>query len=117
MSSIPINKELYKQVKELADLKYKKPSAYKSAWIVKEYKKRGGEYKGSKPDDGLELWFRSKWQDIGNSDYPVYRPTVKASKNTPLLVSEIDPKNLIKQIKLKQNIKGEKNLPPFKPKK
>lgn len=114
--SIPINTKLYNQVKQIADEKYKKPSAYKSGFIVKEYKKRGGEYKGSKPDDGLELWFKSKWQDIGNEDYPVYRPSVKASKQTPLLVSEIDPKNLIKQIKLKQKIKGKKNLPPFRKK-
>jgi len=115
--SIPINKELYKQVKEEADQKYKKPSAYKSGYIVKEYKRRGGEYKGSKPDDGLTRWFLEEWSDIGNQNYPVYRPTKKISKDTPLTVNEIDIKNLLKQIKLKQKIKGEKNLPPFKPKK
>jgi hypothetical protein len=47
------------------------------------------------------------------TSYPVYRPTVRVNKQTPLLVSEIDPKNLKQQIKLKQKIKGEKNLPKF----
>jgi hypothetical protein len=115
--SIPINKELYRQVKQEADLKYKKPSAYKSGFIVKEYKRRGGEYKGSKTNDGLTRWFLEEWSDIGNKEYPVYRPTKKISKDTPLTIKEIDPKNLLKQIKLKQKIKGEKNLPAFKLKK
>jgi hypothetical protein len=115
--SIPINKELYNQVKEEADQKFKKPSAYKSGFIVKEYKRRGGDYEGSKSNDGLARWFLEEWSDIGNKDYPVYRPTKKISKDTPLTVKEIDFKNLIKQIKLKQKIKGNKNLPPFKPKK
>lgn len=29
--------------------------------------------------------------------YPVYRPTKRISKATPLIVQEIDPKNLRKQ--------------------
>ena len=40
--------------------------------------------------------------------YPVLRPTIQISKETPLLVSEIKPSNLIKQI-----IKGKKNIPKF----
>jgi hypothetical protein len=47
----------------------------------------------------------------------VYRPTIKVSKTkTPLTVNEIDPDQLKKQIKLKQKIKGESNLPKFKKK-
>lgn len=112
--SEPTNKALYKKVKQEADKKYSKPSAYKSGWIVKEYKERGGEYKGKKPKDGLTRWFKEEWQDIGHKDYPVYRPTKKISKDTPLTQREIDPNNLKKQIKLKQQIKGKSNLPPFK---
>jgi hypothetical protein len=112
---IPTNKKLYEQVKKLADETYKKPSAYKSGFIVKKYKELGGTYTddNNKP---LKRWFEEKWQDIGNKDYPVYRPTVRVSKETPLTPEEIDPENLKEQIKLKQEIKGEKNLPKFKSK-
>ncbi len=112
--SEPTNKALYNKVKQEADKKYSKPSAYKSGWIVKEYKERGGKYKGKKQKDGLTRWFREDWEDIGKRDYPVYRPTKKVSKDTPLTPSEIDPDDLKKQIKLKQKIKGKSNLPPFK---
>jgi hypothetical protein len=54
---------------------------------------------------------------VGNKEYPVYRPTIRINSKTPLIVSEIDKKNLKSQIRLKQQIKGEKNLPPFKAKK
>jgi hypothetical protein len=42
----PANPELYSRVKAEAKKKFRVfPSAYASAWIVKEYKKRGGKYK------------------------------------------------------------------------
>lgn len=111
--AIPLNKILYEKVKQLADNIYEKPSAYKSGFIVKTYKEYGGTYKDSGEKKGLQQWFNEKWTDVGNKDYPVYRPTKRVAKDTPLTVSEIDPKNLKKQIALKQKIKG-KNLPPFK---
>jgi hypothetical protein len=115
--SEPINKSLYEKVKKEADVIYKKPSAYKSGWIVKTYKQRGGTYKGKKNiDKGLGRWYRESWRDVGGGVYPVYRPTKRITKDTPLTVSEIDSKNLKKQIALKQNIKGFENLPPFKKK-
>jgi hypothetical protein len=42
----PKNKELYSRVKAEAKKKFKGdwPSAYGSAWLVREYKKRGGKY-------------------------------------------------------------------------
>lgn len=51
--------------------------------------------------------------DVGKKEYPVYRPTKKVSKKTPLLVNEIDKKSMKKQINLKQIIKGDSNLPKF----
>jgi len=48
-----------------------------------------------------------------DTSYPVYRPTRRISKKTPLTIQEIDPENLKKQIIKKQKIKGKKNLPPF----
>jgi hypothetical protein len=111
------DKALYEKAKNIADEKYKKPSAYKSGFIVKTYKELGGTYSDDKQPKELKQWFQAQWMDINpnktKTSYPVYRPTVRVNKQTPLLVSEIDPKNLKQQIKLKQKIKGEKNLPKF----
>jgi hypothetical protein len=110
------DKNLYEKAKKMADEIYKKPSAYKSGFIVKKYKELGGTYSDDKQPKELKQWFQEQWMDVGKSQYPVYRPTVRVNKKTPLLVSEIDLKQLKQQIKLKQKIKGEKNLPPFKKK-
>jgi len=110
---IPINLELYNTIKKEADRIYSKPSAYKSGYIVKEYKKRGGEYSGKKTNTGLTRWYKEQWKDIGNKSYPVYRPTKRITKDTPLTADEIDPVQAVKQIALKQKIKGTKNLPKF----
>jgi hypothetical protein len=109
----PIDTELYEQVKNKIYNIYKKPSAYRSGAVVKEYKRLGGRYRDDDKPKNLKTWFKSEWKDIGGLDYPVYRPTKRVNKNTPLTVKEIDPKNLVKQIKLKQIYKGDKNLPPF----
>jgi hypothetical protein len=113
---IPLDKKLYEAVKAKADKIYKKSSAYKSGYIVKLYKKLGGEYAEDDQPHNLERWYKENWIDVGNKDYPVYRPTIRINEKTPLTVSEIDKKNLKSQIKLKQEYKGFKNLPPFKSK-
>jgi hypothetical protein len=113
----PINKDLYQAVKVYADIVYSKPSAYKSGFIVKMYKKLGGTYRNDHKEPNLKRWYEERWADVGNKEYPVYRPTIRVNKKTPLTVSEIDKTNLKKQIKLKQQLRGEKNLPPFKAKK
>jgi hypothetical protein len=116
----PKDKVLYEKVKKMADEIYKKNSAYKSGYIVQEYKRRGGEYIDDKKPKELKRWFQEDWKDIGKLtkgyNYPVYRPTIRVNKKTPLTVMEINPKQLKEQIKLKQKIKGDKNLPPFKKK-
>ena len=71
----PNNKKLYRLVKLEADEKYKKPSAYKSGYIVKRYKALGGTYSEDGQPNNLKKWFAEQWKDIGNSAYPVYRPT------------------------------------------
>jgi len=111
---IVIDKELYDLVKQKADEVYKKPSAYKSGYIVKTYKQLGGRYQDDNQTKHLKRWFKEKWEDIGHQSYPVYRPTIRINKLTPLTVDEIDKTNLKKQIKQKQIIRGEKNLTPFK---
>ena len=46
----PTNPKLYARVRAEAKKKFDVwPSAYSSAWLVREYKKRGGGYKGKKP--------------------------------------------------------------------
>ncbi len=126
------NPELYEKAKQIADEKYKKPSAYKSGFIVKKYKELGGTYSGTKNDnEGIGRWFKEDWKDIvplfkkgeknnfgstfskGREEYPVYRPTKRITKDTPLTPQQIKPSNLKKQIALKQEIKGDANLPPF----
>ena len=52
--NIPTNKKLYARVKAEAKRKFDRwPSAYGSAWLVKEYKKRGGGYR--KAEQGMEV--------------------------------------------------------------
>lgn len=110
------NPTIYEIAKEEADQKFDKPSAYKSGWLVKRYKDLGGTYSDDGKERNLARWFREDWQDIGNKDYPVFRPTKRISKDTPLTVDEIDKTNLAKQIELKQKIKGSQNLPAFQKK-
>ena len=107
---IIVDKELYNKVKKNADEIYSKNSAYKSGYIVKKYKELGGKYKDDNKPKNLKRWFNEKWYDIANLDYPVYRPSIKIEKNTPLLVSEINKDNLIKQIKEKQKKKANEKL-------
>jgi hypothetical protein len=112
----PLDPELYERAKSIVYKQYPKHSAYRSGKLVQKYKELGGRYSGKKTSDGLKTWFREKWTDVGNKEYPVYRPTKRVNKDTPLTLDEIDPKNLRDQIALKQVIKGDSNLPPFLPK-
>lgn len=116
-----LDPDIYEKAKKIVYEQYKKPSAYRSGALVKKYKELGGRYMGSnKNDTPLNRWFKEEWKDINpkktKTSYPVYRPTKKISSSTPLTVNEIDKKNLLEQSKLKQKIKGKKNLPPFKEK-
>jgi len=46
---VPTNKRLYASVKAMTKRKFKVyPSAYANAFLVKEYKKRGGKYRMGK---------------------------------------------------------------------
>ena len=114
--AVPKDKKLYEKAKHMADDIYKKPSAYKSGYIVKKYKEMGGTFENDGKEKSLKRWFKEKWQDVGSKDYPVYRPTKRINSKTPLTLNEIDKDNLKEQIKLKQKSKGNKNLPPFKKK-
>ena len=121
---IPANPELYEKVKKKIMKSYKKNSAFASGAIVKEYKQRGGRYIDDGKERNLERWFEENWIDVnpllGITDddaYPVFRPTIKVNERTPTLAQEIPVERLKQQFKLKQKIKGEKNLPDFLPEK
>ena len=113
--AVPLNKKLYERAKAEVYPRYKKPSAYRSGAVVKRYKELGGKFKDNNGRP-LARWFKEEWKDIGDKEYPVYRPTKRISKDTPLTPAEIDPENLQLQISEKQKIKGEKNLKPFEEK-
>ena len=50
---VVVDKELYEYVKLKADDIYKKPSAYKSGYIVKTYKALGGRYEDDEKEKDL----------------------------------------------------------------
>ena len=116
MSSVPdnvLNKSLYLKVKEEAKRKFSVwPSAYGSAFLVKEYKRRGGKYKTVKKgrsSQGLNRWFDEKWIDVcyypklvtcGRAKggyasnvrkYPYCRPSKRINRSTPKTVQELSP--------------------------
>lgn len=109
----PLNKELYEKAKADADKVYDRHSAYKSGWIVKRYKELGGKYADDGETKGLKRWFKEEWGDIGGKEYPVYRPFKRISKDTPLTAFEIDPKQIKRQVDLKQKITHNRNLPAW----
>lgn len=117
--SIILDPDIYEEAKDIVYSQYTKPSAYRSGALVKKYKELGGRYKGEYKKTPLKRWFDEKWTDVNpmkNEDsYPVYRPTVKVSRYTPLTLKEVDPKDLKRKAKLKQKIR-ENKLPPFQSK-
>jgi hypothetical protein len=107
MNATVLDPDIYERAMKIVYSQYKKPSAYRSGALVKKYKELGGRY-GSVPKDktSLNRWFKEEWKDIGGKEYPVYRPTKRVTKDTPLTASEIDKKHAKLQIDLKQKIKG-----------
>lgn len=102
--SVPLDKKLYAYAKHVADQTYKKPSAYKSGFIVRLYKKMGGRY-ATKPNSArgqappLKRWFDEKWQNQrGEVGYryksDVYRPTVRVNKKTPKTFAELSDRQV-----------------------
>lgn len=116
----PLDTTLYNKIKQLANIKFtEKTSAYKSAWIVKQYKLNGGKYTGKKPKStGLVRWFKEEWIDLKRptksgyakcgrpnktGDYPLCRPSKKITKQTPKTYMEISPEILKRVLKLKKD--------------
>lgn len=124
MANIPANvidKSLYRSVKLEADKRFEQPtSAYKSMWIVKEYKRRGGKYSGRKEKtSGTTRWRAENWIQVipylldgkreacGEDDNTkACRPLVRVSDDTPPTLPELirkhGRKKLIELAKKKQ---------------
>lgn len=90
--NVPVNSELYARVKAEAKQKFDVyPSAYANAWLVREYKKRGGKYRvekanspawqtkeGKNPKGGLNAKGRASYKrETGGT----LRPPVKRGDN------------------------------------
>lgn len=93
------NPKLYERVKKSIHMK---PSAYRSAMIVKKYKQLGGTYSGPKPKlSGLSRWFSENWKsNTGKYGYTskssVYRPTRRVTARTPMTFSELTKSQLLR---------------------
>ena len=104
----PTNKALYERIKKKVYAKNPKHSAYRSGLVVKEYKKAGGKYSGTKPKGkGLTRWFKEDWRtEKGKKTYKeggtIFRPTKRINKKTPTTMSELTPKQKAKAIKEKK---------------
>lgn len=101
----PSDPALYSRVKTLAKKKFKRwPSAYGSAWLTKEYTRRGGRYSGQKTARGVGRWMKEKWIQVSpyltsgrkiacgakrSRDAKACRPSKRISASTPKTVSEL----------------------------
>ena len=133
--SKPVDINLYNTIKKLADKKFEsKTGIYRSSWIVREYKKRGGKYRGEKnKTSGLTRWYKEKWVDLNrpiknskkkiigyhkcgrksvkiNGKYPLCRPSKRISKNTPKTVKELSKKSIDTAKVLKKKYTYKKNI-------
>lgn len=118
-SSVPTNKKLYDYVVNLANKKFLAPSSiYRSSWIVREYKKRGGEYSGTiNKKKGLLRWYKENWINLNKpiksktgkiigyekcgrsssnnkEQYPLCRPEKRITKETPKTYKELSKKQI-----------------------
>lgn len=127
MPPTPLDLKLYAKVKAEADKKFLAPtSAYKSGWIVKTYKDRGGAYAPAPQktkSTGLTRWFAEKWVDINrpgepcgrtkattHGTYPLCRPSIKITDKTPKLPTELTTQQIRRANEEKQRVKQRKHI-------
>ena len=60
-----VNKKLYASIKTKIkrSIKGRRWGAYDSGRLVREYKSKGGKYRGSKKKTDLGRWYKEKWVD------------------------------------------------------
>lgn len=136
--SKPADQKLYDKVTKHANEIFKSNRGiYRSAWIVKEYKRLNGKYIGPKPttkDPGLRRWFKERWVDLnqpiyskdsakhiigykpcGRADaskgeYPLCRPLRRVTNATPSTVSELSKQQIQKAKAAKRVVKATGNI-------
>lgn len=124
----PLDTDLYEHVKRLANKRFKSKSGiYRSSWIVREYKARGGRYSGRKnTKTGLLRWYDEKWIDLNRptgrgkyaqcgrpnakGKYPLCRPSKRITSKTPLTYKEIPKSVIVANKRIKAKVKGTKNV-------
>ena len=108
-----VNKELYKKIKEKirkdVDKKNRRWGAYDSGRLVREYKSKGGKYRGSKSKTPLDRWYKEKWIDACvwpkkkscgrtkasiKSKVTYCRPSKVVDSKTPKTVQELTKKQI-----------------------
>jgi hypothetical protein len=85
----PTNAKLYARVKALAKSKFKVyPSAYANAWLVKEYKKRGGGYKTMKEErlQVINEALKNLFEAASKKDMPCNKPRPSTSAGKKMMV-------------------------------
>ena len=101
----PIDKALYNRIKNKLKQKLDVwPSAYGSSLLVKEYKAKGGRYRGKKPKkSGIKRWHNEQWINVCKlpkivscgrkksswSNYPYCRPRYRINSRTPKTAGEL----------------------------
>ena len=97
-----LNPEIYRRAKQIADTKH---GAYKSMFIVSEYKRLGGKYSGKKPskkEKGVSRWIEEEWIQVipflesgkkiicgSGADKKGCRPSKRISDKTPITIQEL----------------------------
>ena len=109
--SVPVDRELYDKMVERAKLQFPNayPSSYASAWIVRQYKKYGGEWETE--GGSLDDLFREGWVDVvpllkegkvvlcGKGEGgKACRPTKRINKDTPITLQELLELHSVKEI-------------------
>lgn len=97
-----VNPALYRKARKTADEKYKKNSAYKSMFIVSEYKRLGGKYRGQKKVTGVKRWNQEEWIQVipfledgkkvacgFGSENKACRPSKRVDKDTPMTIQSL----------------------------
>jgi hypothetical protein len=109
----PTNLKLYNEIKERIYKEQPKHSLYRSARIIREYKKEGGIFEGEKSNN-INQWFNEKWISLNDyindkiipcgSDkvnkeyYPLCRPLKIAQKMTkPQILKLLKEKDKLKE--------------------
>tara|TARA_B100000212_G_C27383289_1_gene538058 strand:- start:898 stop:2586 length:1689 start_codon:yes stop_codon:yes gene_type:complete len=98
-----VNKELYASIKARIkrSIKGRRWGAYDSGRLVREYKAKGGKYRGSKGKTNLGRWYKEKWVDAcawpkrkpcgrkTKEKIAYCRPSKKIDSKTPKLVQKL----------------------------